>query len=244
MLVKQAANVLDLMEFFARRKTPATLSEISQEFGWPRSSTFNIVGTLVERGFLYEPVPRDGYYPTPRWLVLAQEIAAAEPLPVDIHGLLHDLMTVTGETVFVAAPAGTSAVLLDVVETGADVRYFARIGQRLPIQVSAAGRAILAQYGPSERASVLKKVKFVRYQSGSLMNIKAVEEDIAQSLARGWFESIDAFTKDVAGVAMPLPVHGRRLSVVVGGPSFRVTPRLTSLGKVVRDAAKKYLAGK
>ncbi len=244
MLVKQAANVLDLMEFFARRKQPATLSEISQEFGWPRSSTFNIVGTLVERGFLYEPVPRNGYYPTPRWLVLSQEIAAAEPLPADIHGLLHDLMITTGETVFIAAPAGTSVVLLDVVETGADVRYFARIGQRLPIQVSAAGRAILAQYGASERASVLKKVKFERYAAGSLMSIKAVEEDIIQSLARGWFESIDAFTKDVAGVAMPLPVHGRRLSLIVGGPTFRVLPRMQTLGRSVRDTIKKYLAAK
>jgi DNA-binding IclR family transcriptional regulator len=244
MLVKQAANVLDLMEFFARRKTPATLSEISQEFGWPRSSTFNIVGTLVERGFLYEPVPRDGYYPTPRWLVLAQEIAAAEPLPADVHKFLHDLMSATGETAFIAAPAGTSAVLLDVVETNADIRYFARIGKRVPIQATAAGRAILSQYGASERASVLKKVKFERYQSGSLMSVKSVEDDIAQSIARGWFESIDGFTKDLAGVAMPLPVQGRRLSVVVGGPTFRITPRMALLGKVVRDATKKYLAAK
>jgi DNA-binding IclR family transcriptional regulator len=76
------------------------------------------------------------------------------------------------------------------------------------------------------------------------MNAKAVEDDIAQSLVRGWFESVDGFTKDLAGVAMPLPVHGRRLSVVVGGPTFRVTPRIAMLGKTVREAAKKYLATK
>src|SRR5436190_22050235 len=116
MLVKQAANVLDLMEFFARTKAPATLSEIAVEFGWPRSSTFNLVGTLTERGFLYEPVPRGGYYPTPRRLALAQSIAEAEPLPGNVHGFLGELMRATGETVSIAAPAGTFAVLLDVVE--------------------------------------------------------------------------------------------------------------------------------
>ena len=48
MLVKQAANVLELMEYFARRRRPATLAEIADDLGWPRSSTFNLVGTIAE----------------------------------------------------------------------------------------------------------------------------------------------------------------------------------------------------
>src|SRR5215467_14375968 len=64
MIVRQAANVLDLLEFFVRRKEPATLSEIADSLGWPRSSTFNLIQTLVDRGYLYEPRPRSGYYPS------------------------------------------------------------------------------------------------------------------------------------------------------------------------------------
>ena len=68
MIVRQAANVLDIMEFFAQTKKPATLAEIADHFGWPRSSTFNLLATLSEKGYLYEPRPRAGFYPTPRWL--------------------------------------------------------------------------------------------------------------------------------------------------------------------------------
>src|ERR1700759_5073947 len=117
MIAKQPANLLDILEFFARIKRPATLTEIAQEFGWPRSSTFNMVGTLVERGFLYEPKPRTGYYPTPRWLTLSPNNAEAEPLPPSLHRLLMDLVQETGETAYVAAPAGDSVVFLDVVES-------------------------------------------------------------------------------------------------------------------------------
>lgn len=56
MNVKQAANVLDLLEFFARHKRPATLAEVAKAMEWPRSSTFNLLGTLASRGFLYEPL--------------------------------------------------------------------------------------------------------------------------------------------------------------------------------------------
>jgi len=242
MIVKQAANVLDILEYFARVKRPATLSEIAQEFGWPRSSTFNMVGTLVERGFLYEPRPRAGYYPTPRWLALSRDIAEAEPLPPSLHRMLLDLAKATGETVYVAAPAGDRAVFLDVVESAFDIRYFAEIGKRLPIHATATGRAILAQYSPAERQSVLAKIKFERYQPNTPMSIAAVEAEIAQDLERGWFLGATQFTPDVMGLSVMLPLGGRPLSLSIGGPNFRMEKRMADLGSMLRDAASAYVA--
>jgi IclR family acetate operon transcriptional repressor len=241
MIVKQAANVLDILEFFARIKRPATLTEIAQEFGWPRSSTFNMVGTLVERGFLYEPRPRTGYYPTPRWLTLARDIAEAEPLPPSLHRLLLDVARETGETVHVAAPAGDRVVFLDVVESNSVIRYFAEVGKRLPIHATATGRAILAQYSDAERKSVLGKIRFERFQPTSPMSVAAVEAEIARGLAQGWFLGATEFTPDVLGLAVMLPLAGRPLSLAVAGPTFRMEPRMAALGPLLRDAVKTYL---
>jgi DNA-binding IclR family transcriptional regulator len=243
MIVKQAANVLDILEFFARTKRPATLSEIAQEFGWPRSSTFNMVGTLVERGFLYEPRPRAGYYPTPRWLALSRDIAEAEPLPLSLHRLLLDLAKDTGETVHVAAPAGDRVVFLDVVESASPLRYFAEVGKRLPIHATATGRAILAQYSPAERKNVLGKIKFERYQPTSPMSVAAVEAEIAQGLENGWFRSATEYTPDVLGLAVMLPLGGRPLSLAVAGPTFRMERRMSDLGPMMREAACAYSNG-
>jgi DNA-binding IclR family transcriptional regulator len=242
MIVKQAANVLDILEYFARIRRPATLSEIAQEFGWPRSSTFNMVGTLVERGFLYEPRPRAGYYPTPRWLVLSRAVAEAEPLPPSLHRLLLDLAKDTGETVHVAAPAGDRVVFLDVVESDSVIRYFAEVGKRLPIHATATGRAILAQYSPSERQSLLAKIKFERYQPSSPMSIAAVEAEIARGLSQGWFQGATEFTPDVLGLAVMLPLAGRPLSLAVAGPTFRMERRMADLGPMMRDAVRAYTA--
>ena len=70
MIVRQAANALEILEYFARRLRPATAAEIAEDLGWPRSSTFKLVATLASKGYLYEPRGRGGYYPSPRWLVL------------------------------------------------------------------------------------------------------------------------------------------------------------------------------
>src|SRR3546814_16590394 len=53
---------------------------------------------------------RGGYYPSPRWLVLAEAVTQAEPLPDKYQRLARGLMQATGETVAIAAPAGIHAI--------------------------------------------------------------------------------------------------------------------------------------
>ncbi|HET8711169.1 MAG TPA: helix-turn-helix domain-containing protein, partial [Spongiibacteraceae bacterium] len=130
MHVKQISNLFDLMEFFVRAKKPLSVREIVEEFSWPRSSAFNIVSTMVERGYLYQPVARGGYYPTTKWAELARDLSESQPLPESVHKLLVDLMNTAGETLSLAAIEGASVVLMDVVEPQALIRYTANVGQR------------------------------------------------------------------------------------------------------------------
>src|SRR3546814_4077104 len=74
--------------------------------------------------------------PSPRWLVLAEAVSRAEPLPEAYHRLAQDLMQATGETGAISAPAGIFATFVDVVESMQPVRYFARVGDRVPIHAT------------------------------------------------------------------------------------------------------------
>src|SRR3546814_11050559 len=95
---------------------------------------------------------RGGYYPSPRWLVLAEAVTQAEPLPDKYQRLARGLMQATGETVAIAAPAGIHAIFVDVAESSQPVRYFAAVGDRVPIHATSAGRALLAPLPNGERA--------------------------------------------------------------------------------------------
>jgi len=241
MIVKQAANVLDLLEYFVRHKEPATLSEIADTLGWPRSSTFNLVQTLVDRGYLYEPRPRSGYYPSPRWLALAQNVAAAEPLPQFAHALVAELSAETGETAAIGAPAGVNAIFVEVQESPAAVRYFAQVGHRLPIHATSTGRALLAQYTPEERFALYRKIEFRQWSPTTPISIEALEAELRRSAERGYHQSLADFSPDLAGVALPLPFGERRLSVVVAGPMFRMVERLDLVADVIRRAVIRHV---
>jgi IclR family transcriptional regulator, acetate operon repressor len=242
MIVRQAANVLDLLEFFVRRREPATLSEIADSLGWPRSSTFNLIQTLVDRGYLYEPRPRSGYYPSPRWLSAAQHVAAAEPLPEFAPALVGELSAETGETAAIGAPAGINAIFVDVHESPAVVRYFAQVGHRLPIHATSTGRALLAQYTREERFALYRRIEFRQWSPTTPLSVDAVEAELQHAAERGYHQSLADFSPDLAGVALPLPVGDRRLAVVVAGPMFRMLDRLALVAEIIRRAIKRHAA--
>lgn len=238
MLVKQAANVLELMEYFARRKRPATMAEISDDLGWPRSSTFNLVGTIAEKGWLYEPRQRGGFYPSPRWLTLARIVAEAEPLPESVHRLAARVAEETGETTAIGALAGSYALFIDVVESFQPVRYFAAVGDRVPVHASSAGRAILAQYSPEERQAVYRKILFEPFSATTPMSMAIVEAELAEAVRRGYHQSDSEYIADLAGVALPLTVGARRLCLVVAGPTSRCLARRPDTARIIAAALR------
>jgi DNA-binding IclR family transcriptional regulator len=241
MHVRQAANVFDLMEYFERRRRPATLAEISDDLGWPRSSTFNLVGTIVGKGYLYEPKPRGGYYPTPRWLTLAQSLAEAEPLPEAVTALVARVADRTGETTAVATLTGAFAMFLLVVESRHPVRYHARVGDRVPVHASSVGRAILGQFAPAQRQAIYRRIEFERYSDTTPMSPEAIEQDLREAAARGYHQSRAEYIPDLAGVSFPVPVGARKLSLVVAGPTSRCLDRRPTTAAIIAEELARHL---
>ncbi|MDG2523013.1 IclR family transcriptional regulator [Caulobacter segnis] len=242
MHVKQAANVVDLLTYFAERREPATLAEIADDLGWPRSSTFNIVGTLADKGFLYETRARGGYYPTPLWLTLSSAIAEAEPLPPALRAAAAEVCARTGETTAVGTVAGSHVMFIDVAESSHPIRYFAKVGDRVPIHASAAGRALLAQFSLAEREAIYRKIDFEQYGSTTPMRSEEVEAKLRRAEARGYHQSEAEFVPDLVGVALPIPLAQRRLSMVVAGPATRCLERREQTAVILRETLARFSA--
>lgn len=241
MEVRQVVNLIELLEFFAERGRPASLADISKHFGWPRSSTFNIVGTLVAQGYLYEPRAREGYYPSTKWLPLVQKIDRAAPVQQELLDLVQALCRRTNETAVLAGVSGMHAIFIATVESQQAVRYTAQVGKLVPIHATATGRALLSQLPSAERSAILRRTEFERYTSSTLMSVDAVEREIALSMQRGFFEGAGEFSNDLWGYALPLRNMSRHLAVLVGGPVARVAPMKDDIVRIMREEMARHL---
>src|SRR3546814_4493954 len=96
------------------------------------------------------------------------------------------------------------------------VRYFARVGDRVPIHATSAGRALLSQMPFEERQRLYRKIDFVRYAATTPDSAEAVEMRVKEAAEMGWHQSNTEYTLDLAGAALPLPGGDRRRSAEIG----------------------------
>lgn len=229
MRVRQIDNVLDLFEAFAREKTPMTLTAISNALGIPKSSAFNIIETLLERGYLYETQPRRGYYPTARLFEQSSSIGDGDPLVTRLHPELVALADKSGETALLAARERNEVVYLDVVEAASLIRYFARIGQRRALHVTSSGKAILATYEEKERQRLFEDLSEAHAGTPTPVDLDALTGDVEACVARGWSEDWGQTTADVMGIGVPIRTNRWRLGLALAGPIYRMRDRRDTL---------------
>lgn len=237
MRVKQVDHLLDLFELFARDKAPLTLTELSHALDMPKSSTFNLIDTLVARGFLYETRQRGGYYPTRRIQEIASEIMEGDTVLDNIHGELERLAESTGETTVLAVRKGDQVLYVDVVEAASPIRYTARVGDLRPLYSTSTGKAILTTYEPDERRSIAEGLVYVAYQKNTMTSAAELLAELEACLKRGWCEDRAELMADVMAFGVPLLLGGRRFGLAVAGPIYRVRPQRAEIAGRLRQAA-------
>lgn len=245
MRIKQIDKVLDLLELFARQKTPLNLTAVSRSLGMPKSSTFNLIETLLARGAIYETHPRGGYYPTRRLLDLAQQAMAGDSFLQLIHGELELLAARSEETVLLAArdPHRTGDIVyIDAVESPALLRYFAKVGDKRPIYTTSSGKAILTTYVSEERRRILDSLTYTPHQVSTITDPNRLAAALDEAEARGWCEDHAEYTPDVMGLAVPIVFGERRLGLAVAGPLSRISANRRRLVDLLQAAARRIHA--
>lgn len=242
MIVRQVQNAFDLLDFFATRGNAATISEIADHFGWPRSSTFNMVETLLAAGMLHEPKHKGGYFPTLGLLTLGQRLTRHDALDASMHELVAQLADDSGETAVLAGFSGMSAVFLSTRESSHAIRYFAEIGQQVPLYATSVGRALLSCLPDNLLDRILDRTDFTRHAPDTLVGADAVRQEIADSRGRGYFVNTNGYVPGLTGLALPVATGASDLALLVAGPADRLAGREEKLVAMMRSAAA-HLAG-
>lgn len=233
MNVKTAGRTLDLFEAFAREGKPLSLSQLARAIDAPVSSCFGIVRTLEARGYLYEVKARAGFYPTKLLFEHARAIASRDPLAERFVPSLEKLRDQTGETVLLSKRVDRQAVYLAVLDGLHSIRYSPKVGEFRPLHASASGKALLGSLAPALRNELLEGMKLPRVTSRTITSRAALEADLEQGRARGWYVTHGETVADLMAVAVPVAASGEIYSVALAGPMQRMEGALKRHAKLL-----------
>ncbi|OWT75483.1 MULTISPECIES: IclR family transcriptional regulator [unclassified Achromobacter] len=237
MSVKTALRVIEIIEVFAREKRPLSLSELARLLDVPVSSCLALIRTLNELGYLYEVGRRNGYYPTSRLLAKAQLISKADPILERVYPSLAELRDATQETVvFAKLSTDRRVVYLEVLDSPHTIRYVAAAGEFRPVHANSLGKALLSLMSAEERRELLTKAPLERFNERTLVDLPAIEAELALSRERGWFRNLSESIDEVGAVAWPVTLGGERYAISVGAPVYRVEPNQAAYASILRAA--------
>ncbi len=234
--VKSAKRILELLNYFARTRAPASLTQISTALGFPKSSCLSLLETLESEGYAY--ATHNGYYLTRRWLNESLLVAEYDQVVAQVRPVLEALQGELQETLILAQLAGDQVLYLDAIEADRIVRFAAHAGQTKPLHASASGRALLSTLKQDEQRDLLETLPRHIYTDDTATDVDQLLDRIDQGHQRGWHVNLAEHQADTLSVAVPVVLHGTAFALVVGAPMSRAAPQADQIGRALARAAR------
>ena len=160
--VPAAAQVLAILRYLARQAGPVAAGALARDLGLPRSTTYHLLTTLADAGFVVH-LPEERRYALG---VSAYELGTGYTRQAPLQRLarvpLATLVDRVGQSAHLAVLHGREVIY--VIEERAPGRppLVTDVGVRLPAQLTASGRAMLAALpAPAVRALFPDAAAFV-----------------------------------------------------------------------------------
>jgi DNA-binding IclR family transcriptional regulator len=231
-----------LLDALAAEKHGASLKILSAETGLHPSTTFRILASLIQHGF----VARDEaglYLLGPHLLQLAAKVRVGLDVRAVARPEMEWLRDQVGETVNLTVRQGDEMVYVERVTPNRMMRVEQLIGSRAPLHVTAVGKLMLGEAGAAATREYAKRTRLPTYTANTRHDVKTLLEDIAFCSARGYalddeeaelgVGCIGALIRDasgaaVAGLSVSAPMERRQMEWVtlVQEAAHRVSARL------------------
>jgi DNA-binding IclR family transcriptional regulator len=205
--------------------------EIAKRAGLPKPTVSRLTYTLTRMGFLSHSPAREEYALGPGVLVLGHAYLAAMKIRETAGPLMQQFAETAQATVALAENDGHRMVIVEICHGSPTYRLRVEVGERVPHNSTALGRAYLAALPPEQRDQWIDALArgMQGEQSGTVV------EEIRQSLRDydklGFVFSCGDWSPETYAVGVPLMSADRTriLSLSCSGPVFDMTrKRLTT----------------
>ena len=181
-----AIRVLDILELFADSHEPLTVSDITKKLGYPKTSVFDIVTILADRGFIMRTSDRAKTYVIgPMAYFVGMSYLANTDLRKIAEPILSAVRDELGETCYLAVEDNGWVIYLDKLESSQPIRSICPIGAKRAMYITGLGKAMLAAM-PEERVKEIAARGLEPHTPTTITTVDALLDELARIRAQGF----------------------------------------------------------
>jgi DNA-binding IclR family transcriptional regulator len=208
--VPAATKTLRVLRFLAGQPDPVPLDRIMRACDLPRSTTYHLLGVMIEEGFVVHLADERRFGLGLAAFEIGSGYARQEPLQRLARRPLATLVDRTGQSAHLAVLHGRE--VLYVIEERAPGRppLVTDVGVRLPAHLTASGRAILAGLPAAQvRALYGSAADFVDRHGQGPRTLTELRRVLTDTRRRGHAVEDGEVTPGLASVAVAVVDHNR-----------------------------------
>lgn len=199
--VKKAIAVLDS---FTQEAHTQGVTEIARKLGLHKSTTFALLSSLREEGFiLYNPETKK-YSLGLKLIDLAGRVQYRRDLKNLSLPILQELSKAILEDIALNILIEGKRVCITLVESRYFVRNYVPIGKALHAHCSAAGKVLLAYLSTQDLDELISRHGLPRYTKNTITQKKKLTSELARIRRDGYGESREEYGADSAALAFPV----------------------------------------
>ena len=200
-----------------------SVKEISEALGLNKSTTFGLINTLTNLGYLQQNEDNQKYTLGLRLLSFSNTIKVQNSIIRTVHPYLEEITRKYGETAHCSVEHDYSVVYLDKVESMGSISINTQIGTRNYMHCTGMGKCILS-YMPAEYQERIFSSPLKTMTYNTITNSEQLREEVQKIQDCGY--AIDNEEAEVGLTCVAVPVFSGLEKVACSISVSGMTPRM------------------
>ena len=238
-LVPAVLKAFDIIEFISN-KGHASLSDVCKGLSLPKTTAYQIITTLCERGYLIDAPEKGMFTLSFRFLGLGNRVQAGLDLRQEAQPILERLMNDVKQTCHLGVLEDHHAVYLAKAFYQGSPVVNSWVGKRLNLQTTAMGRVLLAWRDENDIRELLRYNPPVQKTPKTILDPEVYIKALGLVRRRGWAEENGENVTGLRCVAAPVRnISGNVIAAIgISGLSAEITDsRLPELSARLIESA-------
>jgi DNA-binding IclR family transcriptional regulator len=243
--VKSVLRAIEILDCLAV-DPDMTLSEIARALKAPKSTAFEIITTLLERGIIEKGHDRNRY----RLGLRVFELGRKAQVGLEIRSIATPLMAALNcavdEAVHLTVPDAGDVLYIESFQSSKSLRTYSAIGVRAPMHCTGVGKAILAFLQKDEVEQIIASKGLRRFTANTITSTSALFRELQATRERGFSIDDGEHEDGVRCVGAPIRDHTGRVvaSLSISAPMQRLPRRaIPNYGRRVVAVARQISRG-
>lgn len=238
--IQSLERAFAILEEVARNRDGINLAELSKNVGLHNSTTFHLVKTMAQLGYVSQVRDSKRYRIGSKLFTLAAGALDESTLLALATPVLESLTAATGEAAHFAIRSGHEIIVIARTAGAGLLQLADRTGATRPAHATALGKVLLAALDDAQAKRFLAETGLRRFTPKTLVEREALLREIGEARRKGIAYDDGEFDAEVRCVAVPVHDFAGRVAGAIGisGAVWRLSLQsLQEKARLVREAA-------